>query len=66
MKKMHKIQWKKRIAALFLAAAVSLSQPTMRNYAAENTADDSITAIQPSNPVHDCTGEDGGSDKTSQ
>ena len=64
MKKMHKIQWKKRIAALFLAAAVSLSQPTMRNYAAENTADDSITAIQPSNPVHDCTGEDGGSDKT--
>ena len=50
--------------ALFLAVIMVLSQPTMQSFAAENTGDDSITAIQPSNPVHHCTGEKGGRDYT--
>ena len=50
--------------ALFLAVIMVLSPPTMQSFAAENTGDDSITATQPSNPVHHCTGEKGGRDYT--
>lgn len=50
--------------ALFFSLIVVLSQPAMQSHAEENTGDNSITAIQHSNPVHHCTGEKGGSDYT--
>ena len=48
----------------YLSVIVALSQPTIQSFGAENTDNDSTASVELSNPVHHCSGENGGSDYT--